>query len=126
MPPDKDTDQPTPRDHAANVEQSPVGHAQQSDPSAPTILTTSNLSLERGIAPLLIGSTLEGRYLIEKRIGQGGMGQVYLAKDLQLHQRPVVVKVLLEEAYEDPYILKKFHQEIESLSRVDHPGVIGT
>lgn len=73
----------------------------------------------------LMGTTLNQRYLIEGPLGHGGMGQVYLAKDLQLHSRPVVVKVLLEDAYKDQYMLKKFRQEIEALSRIHHPGVVG-
>jgi serine/threonine protein kinase len=73
----------------------------------------------------LIGATLDGRYFIERALGQGGMGQVYLAKDLQLHSRAVVVKLLLEETGKDEYIVKKFRQEMEALSRIHHPGVIG-
>ncbi|HXM36575.1 MAG TPA: serine/threonine-protein kinase, partial [Pyrinomonadaceae bacterium] len=73
----------------------------------------------------LIGVIIDGRYAIERMLGHGGMGQVFLAKDLQLHSRPVVIKLLLDEAYKDPYMLKKFQQEMEALSRIQHPGVIG-
>jgi serine/threonine-protein kinase len=72
----------------------------------------------------LIGTVIKGRYAIESILGHGGMGQVFLAKDLQLHARPVVVKLLLEESYKDPYLLKKFQQEMEALSRIQHTGVI--
>jgi serine/threonine protein kinase len=73
----------------------------------------------------LIGVVIDGRYRVERMIAHGGMGQVFLAKDLQLHARPVVIKLLLEDAYKDPYMLKKFQQEMEALSRIQHPGVIG-
>jgi serine/threonine protein kinase len=73
----------------------------------------------------LIGSVLNNRYLIEKELKRGGFGIVYLAEDLQLHSRPVVVKVLLEESYQSDYVVQKFRQEIEALSRLDHPGVVG-
>ena len=54
------------------------------------------------------------------------MGAVYLARDKpELHSRPVVVKVLLEEALKNDWVVKKFQQEIESLTRLDDPGVIG-
>jgi len=74
----------------------------------------------------LIGLKLGGRYLIEKELGRGGMGAVYLARDKpELHSRPVVVKVLLEEALKNDWVVQKFQQEIESLTRLDDPGVIG-
>ncbi len=74
----------------------------------------------------LIGMTLGGRYLIERELGRGGMGVVYLARDKpELHSRPVVVKVLLEAALKNEFIVSKFYQEIESLTRLDDPGVVG-
>ncbi|HMG32618.1 MAG TPA: protein kinase [Blastocatellia bacterium] len=66
----------------------------------------------------------KGRYLIERELGRGGIGVVYLAKDLQLHGRPVVIKVLLDESGENPWLIKKFHQEVEALCRLDHPGIV--
>jgi serine/threonine protein kinase len=76
-------------------------------------------------APPLLGATLNERYLIEREIKRGGFGVVYLAHDKQLHSRPVVVKVLLEEALQNEWIVGKFRQEIEALSRIDHPGIVG-
>jgi serine/threonine protein kinase len=73
----------------------------------------------------LLGQLLNGRFLIEKEIDRGGMGAVYLARDQQLHARPVVVKVLLDEAFKSEYVVQKFRQEIEALSRLDHPGIVG-
>ncbi len=73
----------------------------------------------------LSGKVLNGRYLIQHELKRGGMGAVYLAQDQQLHSRPVVVKVLLDEAYQSEYVVQKFHQEVEALSRIDHPGIVG-
>jgi serine/threonine protein kinase len=73
----------------------------------------------------LVGTTVDGRYLIEKKLGQGGVGAVYLARDQKLHDKPVVVKVLLEKSLRDKWVLQKFQQEKEALARVDHPGVVG-
>ena len=73
----------------------------------------------------LVGSTLNNRYLIERELQRGGFGSVYLARDLQLHSRAVVIKVLLEDAYKSEYVVQKFRQEVEALSRIDHPGVVG-
>jgi serine/threonine protein kinase len=73
----------------------------------------------------MIGSILNDRYLIEKEIGRGGIGIVYLARDQQLLSKPVVVKVLQEASSRSPWLKKKFRQEIEALARIDHPGVVG-
>ena len=64
--------------------------------------------------------------MIQSELGRGGFGVVYLAHDLRLHSRPVVIKVLLEEnASDDDWFHRKFAQEIEALARIDHPGVVG-
>src|ERR1041384_6638756 len=70
------------------------------------------------------GTVLKGRYLIQQQLGHGGMGVVYLAHDLQLLSRPVVIKVLLESSYQDEWISRKFRQEMEALARLDHPGIV--
>jgi serine/threonine protein kinase len=72
----------------------------------------------------LVGSMLGGRYLVEEEIGAGGISAVYLARDFQVLGRKVVVKVLLEEFERDNYVVQKFRQEAEALSRVDHPHVV--
>jgi class 3 adenylate cyclase/tRNA A-37 threonylcarbamoyl transferase component Bud32 len=67
----------------------------------------------------------KGRYEIERPLGRGGMSAVYLAKDHQLLSKRVVVKVLLDDMNEDAWMRQKFFQEMEALSRIDHPGVVG-
>lgn len=73
----------------------------------------------------LLGARLSGRYLIQAELKRGGMGVVYLAQDQQLHSRPVVVKVLLDDAFKSEYVVQKFRQEVEALSRIDHHGIVG-
>src|SRR4051794_36703517 len=74
----------------------------------------------------LIGSTLAGRYYVERKLGEGGIGDVYLARDKpELMARQVVVKVLQEKALNNEWIVTKFRQEIEALTRIDDPGVVG-
>lgn len=68
---------------------------------------------------------LNGRYLVEEKIGHGGFAEIYLARDLRIHSRPIVIKVLFEQSSSDEWLKKKFQQEIESLARIDHPGVVG-
>lgn len=72
-----------------------------------------------------VGTKLKDRYLLEREIGQGGFGTVYLARDEELLSKRVVVKVLLQEFIQDAWFKKKFQQEKEALARIDHPGVVG-
>src|SRR5215467_11391231 len=71
-----------------------------------------------------VGSVLKDRYYISRELGRGNIGVVYLANDRQLHSKPVVIKVLLDYCSQNQWFRKKFSQEIEALSRVDHPGVV--
>ena len=76
-------------------------------------------------ADAYIGALVKERYRVEKELGRGGFGAVYLARDEQLHSRPVVIKVLLEQAGQGEWFSKKFREEREALARIDHPGVVG-
>lgn len=77
-----------------------------------------------GSADSVVGTTIDNKYLIERALGHGGMGKVYFARDLTLHNRPVVIKVLLDASVKDEYVVRKFRQEVEALARIDHPGVV--
>lgn len=72
-----------------------------------------------------IGMTIKDRYVIEKQIGTGGFGAVYLARDQELLSKRVVIKLLHEESLQNEWAVRKFRHEIEALTRIDHPGVIG-
>ncbi len=63
-----------------------------------------------------------GHYVIEKELGRGGFGVVYLATDEQLH-RKVALKVLPLGAGADPEALLRFRREAEVASRLTHPGI---
>src|SRR5215213_5960069 len=81
-------------------------------------------SKPNGSADSLIGTTIDQRYLVERALGHGGIGKVYFARDLKLHNKPVVIKVLLDASIKDAYVVKKFRQEVEALARIDHPNVV--
>jgi serine/threonine protein kinase len=61
-----------------------------------------------------------GRYRLIKRLGQGGMGSVYLAEDTQL-QRRVALKVANPEAREDPEARRRLLSEARAAATLDHP-----
>jgi serine/threonine protein kinase len=73
------------------------------------------------------GLVLADRYRLERELGRGAMGVVYVARDLQLlgaDSTRVVIKVLNDDALRDSYTRRKFFQEFESLTRVNHPNVV--
>ncbi len=61
-------------------------------------------------------------YRIASRLGAGGMGEVYLAQDLNL-DRPVALKILPPEVAQDPDRLRRFVQEAKTASALSHPNV---
>lgn len=72
---------------------------------------------------LEIGAMLGGRYEILKRIGSGGMADVYMSKDHKLN-RNVAVKVLKSEYVEDEKFLKKFQVEAQAIANLAHPNIV--
>lgn len=77
----------------------------------------------------LLGETIDGRFLIEKDLTEGGadkggIGLVYLAEDLKHLKRKVVVKILQKAALENENVVRKFQHEKEALIRLDHQNII--
>ena len=70
----------------------------------------------------MIGQTL-GHYRIESKLGEGGMGVVYKARDLHL-DRLVAIKVLLLEAVANPERKRRFVQEAKAASALNHPNIV--
>ena len=69
-----------------------------------------------------IGETLS-HYAIVKTIGAGGMGTVYLARDLIL-DRLVAIKILPVDSHEDPERKRRFLQEAKTASSLNHPNIV--
>ena len=71
----------------------------------------------------LLGETVAGRYRLDRTLGQGGMGLVYQAHDLQ-GQRDVALKVLLPEVAARPDAHKRFEREAKVAAAFQHPNVV--
>ncbi|HXY31972.1 MAG TPA: serine/threonine-protein kinase [Gemmatimonadaceae bacterium] len=72
----------------------------------------------------LVGSVLADRYHVLKRIGEGGMGQVYLAEHVKM-KRKSAVKVLHRGMVHDPDAISRFNREAANASQIQHPSVAG-
>jgi tetratricopeptide (TPR) repeat protein len=71
----------------------------------------------------LTAGTKLGRYEIHSKIGEGGMGDVYLAQDTKL-DRKVALKILPPEFAEDAERMRRFVQEAKAASALNHPNII--
>ena len=68
-----------------------------------------------------------GRYVIERRIGRGAMGAVYLAKDPRINRALAVKAIPIEKDFEDEELKEarlRFYREAESAGRLTHPNII--
>ncbi len=71
----------------------------------------------------LVGHTLDGKYNIERELGRGGMGTVYLATHLGT-ERPVAVKVIAPQFMERGEFVERFRREARAAGRLRHPNVV--
>src|SRR5881398_1464365 len=78
--------------------------------------------IENGQADLLVGQTF-GHYKISKRIGSGGMGEVYLATDVTAG-RKAALKLLPMRFTGDANRLKRFQQEARAVVALNHPNIL--
>ena len=71
----------------------------------------------------LTGTILDDKYLIEQRLGSGGMCDVYRARHIAM-DKEIAIKILKPELAADPKIAQRFEQEARAASRVRHPHAI--
>jgi len=71
----------------------------------------------------LVGQTLDSKYQIERELGRGGMGTVYLATHLGT-ERPVAVKVIAPQFMQRSEFVERFRREARAAGRLRHPNVV--
>jgi molecular chaperone DnaK len=64
-----------------------------------------------------------GKYVIQDKIGEGGMGQVFVAEHRRM-KRPVVVKILPAAATESERSIRRFQREVEAAAQLHHPNIV--
>src|SRR5688572_6740966 len=101
------------KDHSSNLDT--IGAARTPVAGTPAVSMS-------GLAEL-VGSTLSGRYLVTRKVGQGGMGAVYEATHTLIGKR-VAVKVLLEKYAQREAIVKRLKQEAQLASSIGNEHII--
>jgi eukaryotic-like serine/threonine-protein kinase len=78
----------------------------------------------RAAAPAtsLVGQVVADRYHVIKKLGEGGMGQVYLAEHVKMGRRSAI-KVMSPSMVHDPDAVARFNREAANASRITHPNV---
>jgi serine/threonine protein kinase len=71
----------------------------------------------------LVGQTLDEKYKIERELGKGGMGAVYLATHIGT-ERPVAVKVIVPQFMRKAEFVERFKREARAAGRLRHPNVV--
>jgi len=71
---------------------------------------------------MIAAGTKLGRYEIRSKIGEGGMGEVYLAEDTRLH-RKVALKILPAELAANKDRMRRFEQEAQAAAALNHPNI---
>ncbi|MGH7718395.1 MAG: protein kinase domain-containing protein, partial [Gemmatimonadaceae bacterium] len=71
----------------------------------------------------LLRAALDGEYALEREIGRGGMGVVFLGRDVRL-DRPVAIKVLPPHLAEQPETRERFLREARTAGQLSHPNVV--
>ncbi len=74
-------------------------------------------------APSLVGQVLAGRYRITRKLGEGGMGEVYAAEHVHIEKR-FAIKLLRPEIVSNPEAVSRFRQEARSSSSIGHRNII--
>ncbi|TML86288.1 MAG: Stk1 family PASTA domain-containing Ser/Thr kinase [Actinobacteria bacterium] len=75
------------------------------------------------VTDALIGTLFDGRYKVVRRLGAGGMANVYLAEDQELGRR-VAIKILNDRHAHDEQFVERFRREAKNAAGLSHPNVV--
>ena len=75
------------------------------------------------VTDTLIGTVFDGRYLIVRKLGAGGMADVYLAEDQELGRR-VAIKILNDRHAADEQFVERFRREAKNAAGLSHPNIV--
>ena len=71
----------------------------------------------------MVGSVIEGKYRLQRELGAGGMGLVYLARHETI-ERSVAIKVLHKKLADDEAVRRRFETEAKAIARLRHPNCV--
>ena len=91
-------------------------------PDATTLCPSDGSALEKD-PDALVGTTLAGKYRIDARLNEGGMGTVYRGTHV-LMDKTVAIKVLRPSLAADEKIVARFSREARAASRINHPNAL--
>lgn len=123
---EKDTDQNSPDSLDISLQSSPpANNLDDNLDGAPDAQTTVFAETPAGLEPTSAAALIStiGNFVIQRRLGRGGMGVVYLATDTALH-RDVAVKVLRSGTDAEAHELQRFRREAQVIAQIRHPHIV--
>src|SRR5215468_11765859 len=75
------------------------------------------------VSDTLIGTVFDGRYKVVRKLGTGGMANVYLAEDQELGRR-VAIKMLDDRHSQDEQFVERFRREAKNAAGLSHPNIV--
>ena len=75
------------------------------------------------VSDTLIGTLFDGRYTVVRKLGAGGMANVYLAEDSDLGRR-VAIKILNDRHAHDEQFVERFRREAKNAAGLSHPNIV--
>jgi serine/threonine protein kinase len=88
--------------------------------------TAESTCAEDGVSlslTLPVERMIDGKYLLERRLGRGGMGVVYRANDIGLN-RPVAIKMMVGDLFGNTAAISRFSREARAVAALSHPNIV--